>query len=493
MLVAAALALAVHARTFDFVCDDAFIALREAQNLALHGAPVYNLGERVEAATSPAWVVLLGVGLLLRVPPVALLQGLSLAGGALLVAATWSLARRLLPRRPTAQTFVLIALVLTAPVAAWSGGGLETPLYAACVTFAFARIDVLERDRTSRASIVLGVVLALSCLVRLEALVLVVLAAFALRDAGRDLLARMLAIALAPVMLLTIFRLAYYGLPLPHTFYAKTGDHSLALAAHGLGYVKFCLTEIGVVESLLLLASPFVIASSATISTARIFVPLSIGYVVVIGGDFLDLYRFFVPLFPVLYVTFAVAGVTLLGRYASSPALRVAAGLLVLVPHGVRQVGLSARSMAATDHRRTDVGIEPLGWTKNAFREWSATGIWLARVAEPGDTLATPAAGALPFFSTLPNYDLLGIAAPDVARNGNPFWVRPGHTRFATTEQIQKRAPAYLFLGTGSGWEERGYDGMNVRVADGISVYLLVRHDRSAKLLARSDVEAVAR
>ena len=92
----ASIALVVHAQIFDFVCDDAFIALRQAQNLALHGAPVYNLGERVEAATSPLWAALLALGLLLRIPPVPLLQGASLAGGVLLVFATLHLVRRVL-------------------------------------------------------------------------------------------------------------------------------------------------------------------------------------------------------------------------------------------------------------------------------------------------------------------------------------------------------------------------------------------------------------
>jgi len=489
--VVASIALGLHARWFDFVCDDAFIALREAQNLALHGAPVYNLGERVEVGTSPAWVVLLAIGLLLRVPPVPLLQGLSLASGILLVSATWSLARRVLVRRPLAQIFVLVALVLSAPVAAWSGGGLETCLFAASVTFVFVRIDVLDRERTPHATTMLGVALGLACFVRLEALLLVVLAAWSLRAVGRRCLVRALAIALVPLALLTVFRLAYYGLPLPHTFYAKTHDFRAALARHGLGYAWFCLTELGVVESLLLLASPFVAAPSATVWTTRCFVPLTVAYVVVVGGDFLDLFRFFVPLLPILFVTFAAAGESLLDRHGGSPALRVGVGLLVLGSHGARQLALSLRSPQVFDVRRLDHGIEPLGWTKMAARDWSRTGVWLASVAEPGDTLATTAAGALPFFSGLPNYDLLGLAAPEVAREGALLWVRPGHTRIATTEQILKRSPTFLHLGGNNGWETRGYEGMHVRVAADLTVHLLVRRDRAAKILARPDVTAI--
>jgi hypothetical protein len=490
--VVAALGLGVHARSFDFVCDDAFIALREAQNLVQHGAPVYNLGERVEAATSPGWVVLLALGLLVRAPPVTLLKGLSLASGVLLVAATWALARRFLPARPFAQAFVLGALALSAPVAAWAGGGLETCLFAAGVTFAFARLHVVDAERTSSTAIELGLVLGATCFVRLEGLLLVVVSAWALRAVGRPLLVRMLGVALGPVALLTLFRLGYYGLPLPHTFYAKTGDVRVALAAHGLAYARFFFVELGVGESLLLFVSPFVLASSPTVRAVRLFVPLSVLYVVVVGGDFLDLFRFFVPLLPVLFVSVGAVAVGFLDRYPSAPALPAVVGLLMLGAHGARQLALSARSLAVSDVRRLELGIEPLGWTKQATRDWSRTGMWLASVAAPGDTLATSAAGALPFFSGLPNYDLLGLAAPDVARDGSPLWVRPGHTRFATSAQIERRAPTFLQLASNEPWETRGYRRVDIHVAADLTVQLFVRRERAATLLSRADVTAVA-
>ena len=48
-LVATAVAwLAWHAARYDFVCDDAYISLVYARNLAEHGELVFNLGDRVE-------------------------------------------------------------------------------------------------------------------------------------------------------------------------------------------------------------------------------------------------------------------------------------------------------------------------------------------------------------------------------------------------------------------------------------------------------------
>lgn len=42
-------------------CDDAFITFRVANNLASGHGPVFNVGERVEAITNPAWMVLLSL------------------------------------------------------------------------------------------------------------------------------------------------------------------------------------------------------------------------------------------------------------------------------------------------------------------------------------------------------------------------------------------------------------------------------------------------
>ncbi len=486
-----AVALLAHAHFFDFVCDDAFIALRQAQNLALHGAPVYNLGERVEAGTSPAWALILALGLLLRVPPVTLLSSVSLMSGVGLVFATWALTGRLLPDKTLARAFALAVLVTAAPIAAWSIGGLETPLFAALVTWSFVEIDRFASEPGAKAATRLGLVLAAMCLVRLEGLLLVAIAAPFLFKVGRPLLVRALAFPLGAVALLTIFRLAYYGLPLPHTFYAKTAGIAGSRTRHGLAYAAFCMSEIGFFLSTFLLVSPLFLKSRPVVWTARFFVPAYVAYVVQIGGDFLDLYRFFVPMMPLVFVTFTAAVSRLFDHLGAGGALRIAAGLFSLLPHGIKQASLGARVLATRDPERASMGIEPIGWTKRAAHDWGVAGAWLASVAQPGDTLATGAAGAMPYFSGLPNFDLLGLAAPEVAAKGTPLGIRPGHARYATVEQIKARNPTFLHIddpiGRRAAWESAGYVGVVVR-GDGITMPFFVQKDRAGALLKRPDV-----
>ena len=67
----------IHSRQFSFVCDDAYITFRYAQNLARHGALEWNVGERVEGYTNFLWAVILAVAMKLgfHAPSAALFLG----------------------------------------------------------------------------------------------------------------------------------------------------------------------------------------------------------------------------------------------------------------------------------------------------------------------------------------------------------------------------------------------------------------------------------
>lgn len=82
-----------------WVTEDAFIDLRIVRHLLAGHGPVFNIGERVEAYTSPLWVALLAaagsLGASLEVGAVALGLVLSTAGLLLAQAGAWSLASRL--------------------------------------------------------------------------------------------------------------------------------------------------------------------------------------------------------------------------------------------------------------------------------------------------------------------------------------------------------------------------------------------------------------
>src|SRR5436309_1474371 len=130
-----------------WVTEDAFIDLRIVRHLLAGHGPVFNVGERVEAYTSPLWVALLAawgaVPAPLELAAVALGLVASLAGVLLAQSAAWTLAASLREHPPTrAQPW--LALPLGAAVFAvipvvWDfvTSGLESGLVVAWLGTAF--------------------------------------------------------------------------------------------------------------------------------------------------------------------------------------------------------------------------------------------------------------------------------------------------------------------------------------------------------------------
>ncbi len=153
-LVAVAGVLLWHASRFDFICDDAYISFRYAENLATYGELNWNPGAPpVEGYTNFLWTVLLAVGIKAGVGPERLAPVLELVFGVLTLFMLYWLQRVLAgaggpdplhPGRRLRWTrewlggaaplsgWDLLAPALAASwgaFACWTSGGLETPLF----------------------------------------------------------------------------------------------------------------------------------------------------------------------------------------------------------------------------------------------------------------------------------------------------------------------------------------------------------------------------
>jgi arabinofuranosyltransferase len=493
---AASTLLCYLASRYDFFCDDAFITLRYAENLATHGAPVYNLGERVEGYTSFMWLLLASLGALLPVPLPGFVQGLGAASGVLLLAASWALLGRVLPGERLFNALVLLALAVSAPVAAWTMGGLETALFAALCTWAFVLAIDVQREPSARRGALLGLLLALATLTRPEgalvaAIVWLVLAAWLARSkSGRSALLAIASVATLIVGAHLAWRWSYYGYPLPNTFYLKSSGDSGVMRAKGLSYLGLAARELGAVliGSIVLgltfgsrgAASRDESASAARSVLAwigRLLIPIYIAYVVSVGGDFLDLYRFFVPVLPIGLVLGAVA----LSRLGGGTPVGVTtltftiAGVLLLV-HGSAQHTLAERAKQVKEPERAERGIEPQGWTRLYALRWAAMGRWIAEHANKDDRMAVGAAGAMPFYAGIYNLDTFGLCDAWIAHHGPIVSNRPGHQRFAPRSYILKHKPTFLLIGNDytrdtpaelkrdRSWDAQGYTWAEAKV-----------------------------
>jgi arabinofuranosyltransferase len=331
--------------------DDGFINLRIIRNWLAGDGPVFNPGERVEAATSPLWLAIVALAgrLGFRLEYAAVYGGIALTVAGLLLAesAAWRLQRPEGPRAPTipsenpapANRWELAArvpvpvgaLVYAVLPPAWdyASSGLETGL-ALCWLGGSYRVLVgalvpppagaAEGRATFAKTLAGAVLLGLGPLVRPEMglasggfLLLYLVATLSARRRG--VLAGIgvaLAIGSCAALLpaaYQVFRMGYYGAWVPNTALAK--EAFLGNPTQGFCYFKNFFVVYRTAWPAAALAI-LVLARLATFGASRrwlafaaTLLPLlialgQIAYVVQIGGDYMHGRMFLPPVFAAL-------------------------------------------------------------------------------------------------------------------------------------------------------------------------------------------------
>ena len=450
VVAVAALLLGWHARRYDFVCDDAYISLVYARNLAEHGELVFNLGERVEGFTNLLWTLLLAGGIRLGFAPENVARWLGWVCGAGVLAVMPSLTRAIADgTRTRLDTIGAPMLALSAGFAAWTSGGLETQLYGLLLS-----LGVLTwlRGRLGAAGVILGV----AAMARPEALLVATLlgsghyALVVWHQRGlrfdRDTIAFGLGLiaVVAPVFL---WRFSYYGLPFPNTYYVKTRvaanpEIATAVLAQGLHYVGLWLWQSGT----LLMAPLLVLAAWRRPHRAAVglmLLAVHAAWVVRVGGDFLGLHRFFVPWMPLVVAT-AVVGLRHLNTLAArqSVVMRGAALFLAIGLFVSWQMAETATALSAGAQR----GIESPNHTRGMAIERARMGMALAPFMHPDDYSVFDAAGAQPFYGRIRGVDRYGLLWAAVAHEDPVTGARPGHQVMAPFERIVRLRPTFLMF-----------------------------------------------
>ena len=232
---------AVEGKTYFALFDDAMISMRYARNLAHGYGPVWNPGgERVEGYTNPLWVLFMAALHLLPVPArqVSLLVQVS---AALLLVANLFFVKKVAELVSGKSAFVALASVfLTAfylPLNTWSLQGMEVaallPLTSLALWLALKSIDQGRFSPWPYILLGIGTLLRIDMVVPYLAL-LVYFLAIDRQNRGRNLAAG-LGILCGFLALQTLFRIWYYGDPLPNTYYLKmTGYPTFLRLTRGL-------------------------------------------------------------------------------------------------------------------------------------------------------------------------------------------------------------------------------------------------------------------
>ncbi len=437
-----------HAWWLACVAEDSYISFRFARHLAAGQGLRWNLGEPpIEGFTNLLWVALGALVELLGLDMVRTLQAAGVVAGIGVLWLADRFAARVLGLAGAARAAPALLLAASGPLAAWAASGLETVPFALFVLAAGYGAARFWQGGEGRALTLAWIAAALATLTRPEGVLAagaVGLAGLARRDRRRRgwLAAGLFA---AFLLALTLARLTYFGAPLPNTFYAKTGG-GLLQAARGAVYSGFFAFHYLLPLAPLLVAGWIGREKAVGKETAPVaaLAAWSLGwalYVVAVGGDYMAMYRFFVPVAPALALLAGAAA----ARIRPGPA---AAGLVVLAAAGtlVHSTPLEAELFAKPPRQHgTFRGVETERWHVARLRLLAR--FFAARSAgRPDGSLATGAIGILGWESGLAIHDLHGLVDPAIARAGaseRPLGTGlPGHEKGDLRHVLAKR-PTY--------------------------------------------------
>ena len=314
--------------------DDAFISLRYATNWARGLGLSFNPGETVEGYTNFLWVALETAAIRLGADPVAAMQTLgwlSLAGLAWVLALF--LQRLVVPGRSLLATLGATAIALHPCLIGWAAAGMESCLYAALVLLCL--LVALSCTGVPKA-VTVGVILALAAMTRPEAVALVPVLASVVWLRRRQLLEVGWVLAGFTLVYGVYFlaRWTHFGYLLPNTFYAKLDYGNVPLLQRGVLYLWDFVQASPVVVVLALLATAMARRAPLWVQAAAMTAGAQMLLVLWEGGDHFAMFRFFVPVIPLLGVLALYPVVRVAenwSRPASSSASAVFAVILLVV------------------------------------------------------------------------------------------------------------------------------------------------------------------
>lgn len=393
--------------------DDSFITFRYARNFARGAGLSWNQGEGpLEGFTSLAWVITLAVAHRLSgvaIPQVALLLGL----GANITAAlfAWRTARHVLrgSRYRWLSSLVVVQLALTPEFVRQGINGMETSLTA--LSFAALAHWWVTRD-SPRESVRLwlsaGALASATAIVRPDAvlfgLAVAAYRAFELKATRRAWLA-LVAGTVLPVLMLSLFRKAYFGDWAPLPAYLKLRPAALLqpgplgfIVGHWLGFLGLIAPSCCVYA---LARAKRDASSSEGHRQLAVGAAAYMAYFVTVLPIMSIGFRYLMPTLPVFYVLGVWGVATLIARAeVTSPSVWLGAACVLLVAQGLGRFPIVKRDCSSWFHAHDNYAA--LGKRLSPFE---------------GLRVAVSEVGELGWYSDAAIMDLAGLNDRFIARN----------------------------------------------------------------------------
>ncbi len=433
-------------RRYFVLLDDAMISMRYARNLAEGHGLVWNPGgERVEGITNPLWTVYMAVWHLFPIPAEKMSLAIQ-ASGALLLAANLVLVYLLTLHFTRKRWAAWSAVALTGwytPLNTWGLMGMEVSALVFLVTLSV----YLGGKAAGRGEfscwpylwLLAGTLIRMDMAVPLLATTLF----WAWQDAAhrRRHLAWGLGLLALSLGGQTLLRMAYYGAPLPNTYYLKVSGFPLRLRLErGLFTLSAFIQEFNwLVFFFPLLA--LLLRKERTLWLLALLFAAQAAYSVYVGGDAWEnkggANRYLSIALPLFFVLFSLAlerlhaALTPLldGQPLRRRALQV--GLALFVAAAMLNMNFLLQNPNAL--ARWALLRPPLFTAGN--RGYVHIALALEKATDPQARVAVVTAGVIPYFAERPSIDMLGKSDAYIARlpyrDGVPIGkIRPGHMKY---------------------------------------------------------------
>jgi arabinofuranosyltransferase len=460
----------LHCRYLAVIAEDAFISFRFAKNLVSGNGLVWNLTEPpVEGYSNFLWVMLNAIALYLDVEVTLFSQFAGMVAGILVLVYVYRFAQNFLSKTRWGAFLPPLFLACSGPFAAWACSGLETTFFTLwVVAAAYYTVSWQACGNIKTLSLAFSSAL-IATLSRPEGFgifaVLVLIILFLQnphhqRKKHRTTFFLALFFYIIPFSIYFIWRFSYFGFLLPNTFYAKTGGGYFQWY-RGLCYLFY----FGFHYLLPFIPLPFLILwnraqplvkfklfqpasrSRAALMCLSLTVTYSV-YIIWVGGDYMAMYRFLVPILPFIYLLISYGFMRLFEK-GPTPVQRfvlIALLLFSIAATIVHSTPLEERlftkpTMTHGQYR----GIQTERWHS---RRLTAIGHFFKNYAQGENAgLATDAIGAVGFYSELEIYGLHGLVDPVIAhRHGKNIGKGlPGHEKASLAYTLAKQPTFFMF------------------------------------------------
>jgi arabinofuranosyltransferase len=429
-----------------FLCDDAYITFRYAKHLAAGMGPVFNAGERVEGYSSFLWMILMAMVIKLGGRPEfwSLFCSQVCGVGIIILIIAWI--RSQIGTAIKALTIPAL-IAICAPFVTWSSGGMETTLAAFLIlisTLLLLRFQESGRFRELAGS---SIAISLAMLTRPESLIVAAVATVFLLAAAvkRTIKSYAVAVYVLPAVVLVgahlFWRWSFYGRLLPNPYYVKTPGFDLI--GFGFRYVgRFWLESVLWLPVGAVLLYAWRAKNHPHPAWVR-FLPITILLffigVVYSGGDFMMMSRYLVPVIPLilLWLTYAIRTCwqQMHGRWWNIGLT----GFLILYASGNIYFMYDARRIY------NNGTLDSIGILEGSHLNWQKAALLIKSISRPTDTIATSAAGIIPYYTDLPTVDILGLNAPDLSKfRQRQTTRRPGHSLSIDPDYFMRLMPQFL-------------------------------------------------